>query len=137
MTVIQTVARVCGSVRIALNVCMTAFANRERELLSHCSVLNQPPTSGDTAGSAQEEQQQTGGVASPVAAGRSTATIPAGAGGAGANPSSPAYSGIGVTSSVLLTVAGAKNALNQFLQPAPEVLQAVEGGGEGNGAPIS
>lgn len=107
----QTVSRVCGSVRIALNVCITAFAERRKEL-------------------SQSQQQQSapqgGSAAAAAAASPGPATASAGGGGGGysssASPCGGAVSKASATGSftLLLTVAAAKKALNRYLQQGPE-----------------
>lgn len=94
---LKTVARVCGSVRIALNVCEVALVERLRELGHDASVAEQQPRDASAVTAAASSKGSGGGAAG-----------------------------------VLLTVAGAKAALNSYLQSAGAVAVAAEVvGGEG------
>lgn len=97
-----------GSIRVALHVCEVALGNRVRELEKKCVAVTSPQSPSE-APSAQSA------AASPSAGAGS------GGGGGGSSsrgspsPTGPKTAAAATTSSVLLTVAGAKAALNEFL----------------------
>lgn len=105
-------ARVCGSVRIALNVCEVAFAERVRELEQIVGGAH-VREAGEAVSADGPSTPYSGGASSAPAA-----PVPL-------SPPSPFLSspkgGAGV-SGVLLTVAGAKGALNRYLVQRPEAV---------------
>lgn len=112
---IKYVARVCGNIRVALTVCEVAFAERLKELENHIAVAGPEATSSSSSRGAASPSATVGG-------GDDNASSPHGGGGGGQGsgncpPSlSSSPTGSAVTSSVLLTVAGAKAAINSVMQ---------------------
>lgn len=124
----QTVARVCGSVRIALSICEIAFFDRLEELRQRTAA------SGGAGAETPGGATVTGGAASPKPGARRSAGSGGGsasspcAGSSDYTMSTPASSpkGLAGAGCVLLTVAGAKDALNKFLRDGPEAIWGLE-----------
>ncbi|CAB1104382.1 unnamed protein product [Ectocarpus sp. CCAP 1310/34] len=109
-TIASVVARVSGSIRVALHVCEVALGNRVRELEKKCIAASSSQSPSEAPSAAQSA------AASPSAGAGS------GGGGGGSSssrgspsPTGPKTAAAVTTSSVLLTVDGAKAALNEFL----------------------
>lgn len=115
----------CGSVRVALSVCELAFTERTAELGKLCTLIGESPALVATPSNAD--------AAVPVAPKSTVTAMGAPSLGAGSGSSSPSSSPKGAAarmpSSVLLTVASAKNALNKFLEV--EFKEEEDTGGEG------
>lgn len=104
--------------RIALNVCEVAFAERVRELEQIVGGV-QVREAGEAVA--------TDGPSTPYSGGASSAPAPAPASLSPPSPFLPSPKGGAGASGVLLTIAGAKGALNRYLVQRPE---AVWGGAE-------